>query len=402
MACCGPNAIRIKKPTEPVVKTGYLKIYEKGCICKGWKSRYFVLYQDSSLIWYPDDSSYQHSGGVKLKMVANYMAVGPMCLHITGRPELPKGRLAIHMMGIPNIFKKGTKKLNIVMNWILFDGGDDEMKAWLDVIKPTLPPPPPRPKRPPHSHHAKQKGHSKKNGHPRKNGQPPPYRFNSNVVNPAKTNPAYPPTNNGYSPNRQTRQKGQEGGHRTVVVQNGGGGHRDNNDFATGIILRGALGNGLSKYGPGYGWGYGWGWGPHPYGGYWGSWSSFGSHGGDMNIDNNYYDCDHENEDYGYDDNDVGDFEEERMGMVETLVGAVMMGTMGGGGYGGDDGGNEGDGSNEGDGAMKVTGVVILVGMVAVVMVVMAVDVEGDAEVVEDRCSLCCAKHLKDFILKQF
>lgn len=61
-------------------------------------------------------------------MVANYMAVGPMCLQITGVPKLPKGRIATHVMGVPNLFKRGTKKQDIEMNWILFDGGDEEMK----------------------------------------------------------------------------------------------------------------------------------------------------------------------------------------------------------------------------------------------------------------------------------
>jgi hypothetical protein len=54
-----------------------------------------------------------------------------------------------------------------------------------------------------------------------------------------------------------------------------------------GMLLGGAIGYGLGGYGPGYGWGWGWGWGPHPYGGYWGSGMSF-SHGGSMNIENNY------------------------------------------------------------------------------------------------------------------
>ncbi|CAC5414764.1 unnamed protein product [Mytilus coruscus] len=83
-----------------------------------------------------------------MNMVANFMAVGPMCLHTSKFPKLPEGRQVIHLMGILNIFKRGTRKENINMNWILFDGGDEEMKAWLEAIKVTLPPPPPRPERP--------------------------------------------------------------------------------------------------------------------------------------------------------------------------------------------------------------------------------------------------------------
>lgn len=60
-------------------------------------------------------------------MVANFMAVGPMCLHTAGFPQLPKGRQVIHLMGVPDIFKKGTKKEYIKMNWILFTAGDEDM-----------------------------------------------------------------------------------------------------------------------------------------------------------------------------------------------------------------------------------------------------------------------------------
>ena len=56
------------------------------------------------------------------------MAVGPMCHHVTGVPKLPKGKTVNHLMGVPDVFKKGTKKEDVNMNWILFDGGDDEMK----------------------------------------------------------------------------------------------------------------------------------------------------------------------------------------------------------------------------------------------------------------------------------
>ena len=62
------------------------------------------------------------------QMVANFMAVGPMCHHVTGVPKLPKGKTVNHLMGVPDVFKKGTKKEDVNMNWILFDGGDDEMK----------------------------------------------------------------------------------------------------------------------------------------------------------------------------------------------------------------------------------------------------------------------------------
>ncbi|XP_063407195.1 uncharacterized protein LOC134690948 [Mytilus trossulus] len=130
MDCCGPNSIRIKRPTGRVVKTGYLTFYEEGCFFNGWKSQYFVLYDDSSLLWYQDRDHcmyYHHKGGIKLKMVANFMAVGPMCLHTAGFPQLPKGSQVIHLMGVPDIFKKGTKKEYIKMNWILFTAGDEDM-----------------------------------------------------------------------------------------------------------------------------------------------------------------------------------------------------------------------------------------------------------------------------------
>lgn len=58
-------------------------------------------------------------------MVANFIAVGPMCLHTVGFPKLPKGRHVIHLMGVPDIFKKNTKRRNIKMNWILFPTDGD-------------------------------------------------------------------------------------------------------------------------------------------------------------------------------------------------------------------------------------------------------------------------------------
>ncbi|CAC5414761.1 unnamed protein product [Mytilus coruscus] len=299
MDCCGSNSIRIKKPTGRVVKTGYLTIYEEGCFFNGWKSRYFVLYDDSSLLWYQDRDYYHHKGGIKLKMVANFMAVGPMCLHTAGFPQLPKGRQVIHLMGVPDIFKKGTKKEYIKMNWILFTAGDEDMTAWLEAIKPTLPPPPARPERPHHSSNSHQARPS------------PP----TNVVQ-------YQPQ--GKLPNNT------EG--------------RSSTDFTTGVIIGGAIGYGLGGYGPGWGWGWGWGWGPTPYGGFWGSWSDFGD-GGSVDIDHIDYDCGNDN-DYGYDTHDTGDFEAGNDG----AGGDFGDSGGGGGGCGGGDGGGDGGGGGGGCG----------------------------------------------------
>lgn len=61
-------------------------------------------------------------------MVANFIAVGPMCLHTVDFPKLPKGRHVIHLMGVPDIFKKGTKRRNLKMNWILFPTDEGDMQ----------------------------------------------------------------------------------------------------------------------------------------------------------------------------------------------------------------------------------------------------------------------------------
>lgn len=50
--------------------TQYERFIVGGLLCKGWKSRYFVLFEDSSLIWYHDHNSYHHVGGVKLKVTS--------------------------------------------------------------------------------------------------------------------------------------------------------------------------------------------------------------------------------------------------------------------------------------------------------------------------------------------
>jgi len=56
--------------TNGMLFTQYELFIVGGLICKGWKSRYFVLFEDSSLIWYHDHNSYHHVGGVKLKVIS--------------------------------------------------------------------------------------------------------------------------------------------------------------------------------------------------------------------------------------------------------------------------------------------------------------------------------------------
>ncbi|CAG2248891.1 unnamed protein product [Mytilus edulis] len=304
MECCDPDPIRIKEPTSRVVKTGYLTIYERGFFVNGWKDRYFKLYADSSLLWYHGNNDGHHKGGIRLKMVANFIAVGPMCLHTVGFPKLPKGRHVIHLMGVPDIFKKNTKRRNIKMNWILFPT-DGDMQAWLQAIKPTLPSPPSRPEhlhhsinrhqvRPEHPHHSIN-GHQDRpehHQHPRNGTQVTPEiapeSSNGDQVN------LYPTVNVvRYQPECQ---------HINT---------RDETTFSgiqRGVILGGPLGYGIDGYGPGIGWGWGWGWGPNPYGGFWESWNDV-SGCGSVNIDRIVGDLCKKNNNYGYDINDVEDFE---------------------------------------------------------------------------------------------
>ncbi|XP_071141546.1 uncharacterized protein [Mytilus edulis] len=314
--CRSPKMIRIKKPNARVVKKGYLKIYERGCLYDGWNSRFFVLFEDSSLLWYENQNSYHHNGGIKLKMVANFMAVGPMCLHTSKLPKLPNGKQVVHLMGIPNIFKRGTRKENINMNWILFDGGDEDMKAWLEAIKVTLPPPPPRPARP----------------------YPP-----NNNVQPTAPTPPYNVTN--YHPPNEAAPL-------IVHTHNTYGG--GDSSLATGMLVGAAIGYGLGGFGPGMGWDWGWGWGPNPYSGYWGGWDE----GGTVDIDYADYDFG-DNMDYGYADSDIGEFEDgdfggddggfyggDGEGYTNDYGGGYNDSFTGadGGGYDGDYGGGDGSG----------------------------------------------------------
>ena len=43
-------------------------MFTGGFISSGWKARYFVLYEDSSLLWYESHESFHHRGGVRLKV----------------------------------------------------------------------------------------------------------------------------------------------------------------------------------------------------------------------------------------------------------------------------------------------------------------------------------------------
>ncbi|VDI76181.1 Hypothetical predicted protein [Mytilus galloprovincialis] len=292
MECCDPDSIRIKVPTSRVVKTGYLTIYERGFFVNGWKDRYFKLYADSSLLWYHGNDDEHHKGGIKLKMVANFIAVGPMCLHTVGFPKLPKGRHVIHLMGVPDIFKKGTKRRNLKMNWILFPTDEGDMQAWLQAIKPTLPSPPSRPEHPRHSVNGNQV--RPENPHHQSNGtqvrqEIAPESSNGDQVN------LYPTVNVvRYQPECQHIQQRDE---RTYL------------DIRRGVLLKGgAVPHGLGAYGPGMGWEWGWGWGPNPYGGFWGSWNNFGDSGG-VNIDRIVDDLCKKSNNYGYDITDIMDFE---------------------------------------------------------------------------------------------
>ncbi|XP_071141542.1 uncharacterized protein [Mytilus edulis] len=281
MECCDLDPIRIKEPTSRVVKTGYLTIYERGFFVNGWKDRYFKLYADSSLLWYHGNDDEYHKGGIRLKMVANFIAVGPMCLHTVCFPKLPKGRHVIHLMGVPDIFKKNTKRRNIKMNWILFPMDDGNMQAWLQAIKPTLPSPPARPEHP----HLTESS-------------------NGDQIS------LYPIR---YQPECQhinTRDETTYSGIQRGVILGGG-----------------ALPYGIGAYGPGMGWRWGWGWGPNPYGGFWGSWNDFGDCGS-VNIDRIVDDLCKQNNNYGYDIKDIREF--ERVNFSNTTNG-------GGDGCGGDE-----------------------------------------------------------------
>ncbi|XP_076463721.1 uncharacterized protein LOC143295921 [Babylonia areolata] len=338
MSCAGTESIHVSSNVSRT-KTGLLRRFHKGFFSDKWRQEFFVLYVDSTLAWFDDQGSYEPKGGILLKDVCQFMAVGVTTQYIPGGiPKLPPGAEVTNLMAVP---KTRSKSAEFV--WVLCTD-QNELNSWLQAIMTVLPPPPQPP--------------------PQQQGGPPP-QYGGGGGQPVYPPPAqqgYPPPPHpayGQRPPHPGYQGHPQGGYRgnqpqTVVINQGGRSRRGSGgsgrDFATGMLIGGAMGYGMARP-------WGWGWG---YGGY-------GGFGSGISI-NNHYDIDHthienntfqENNydfgggDYGgggYDGGDYGGGGDYYDGGGDFGGGDFGGGDFGGGDFGGGDfGGGDFGGGDFGD-----------------------------------------------------
>ncbi|KAK2707343.1 uncharacterized protein LOC136028801 isoform X2 [Artemia franciscana] len=116
------------------MKCGYLQRYQRRLLGKNWKDSYVVLYDDSTIAWYKNQTKDLPVGGILLQDAPELMAVGAFTLRVPTRPDLPGGQ------NIKQLMAFGVRNKRKV-HWFLARTEHDA-NDWMTAISNTLPIPP--------------------------------------------------------------------------------------------------------------------------------------------------------------------------------------------------------------------------------------------------------------------